>query len=584
MAGPSYSPGPGFGDLVNRLANPPNPMQQLGQTVNALMAVKNFQAQQASAQAYQQSVDPTTGEVDLGKYKALMSQGPGAFNFGPLVQQGGQAVGAVGQGTSLNVGATLDQLGARAAYLAPLLPLANKGQVTGQMVSDALATMPPGVITPELQANLDKQLAQIGPTGNASGIVLGGAFANAHAMEILKAQMPQYGGINTGGTFYPTQTNPYASGGVRYPTQGVPMTPSPDLMEKDVTVTLPGGGSLQNVPYWQAQAMERDPGLVHYYYPNIPAPTGQITITPQAGGTPGGGPPPGHYPAPPAPAPAAPGGGGGAPTPAPAAPRQQPAGTPSWAQPPPPPPAGAGGVGVTPSPSNVETVQKPSSAAATTLTEQVNATRDTMPLLDDMQSKLESGQLTTGVGSTVVGTLRGLMQRLKLSPTAPSGATDTATPQAIQDEFAKDAALLQAAQLKTLGNPTDARQELAMETNPGPLLSTYGNLGIVSMLKGNQYAIRAEGQAWAQAQRAGWDPTRFNEWQSQHFLQNDPTTGGRFDPRMFWVASMSPQQQRDYIGKLPPDQQASLGPNRAYALRMGWVTQRPDGTFVVANP
>src|SRR5215469_2894962 len=364
MAGPSYSPGPGFGDLVNRLANPPNPMQQLGQTVNALMAVKNFQAQQASAQAYQQSVDPTTGEVDLGKYKALMSQG------------------------------------ARAAYLAPLLPLANKGQVTGQMVSDALATMPPGVITPELQANLDKQLAQIGPTGNASGIVLGGAFANAHAMEILKAQMPQYGGINTGGTFYPTQTNPYASGGVRYPTQGVPMTPSPDLMEKDVTVTLPGGGSLQNVPYWQAQAMERDPGLVHYYYPNIPAPTGQITITPQAGGTPGGGPPPGHYPAPPAPAPAAPGGGGGAPTPAPAAPRQQPAGTPSWAQPPPPPPAGAGGVGVTPSPSNVETVQKPSSAAATTLTEQVNATRDTMPLLDDMQSKLESGQLTTGVGST----------------------------------------------------------------------------------------------------------------------------------------------------------------------------------------
>src|SRR5215469_1300709 len=93
------------GAILNRLMNPPNPIDQIGGMANALTAVRNFQAQQASADAYRQSVDPTTGEVDLGKYKALLSQSPGAFNFGPLVTSGGQAVGAVGQGTTADVNA-----------------------------------------------------------------------------------------------------------------------------------------------------------------------------------------------------------------------------------------------------------------------------------------------------------------------------------------------------------------------------------------------------------------------------------------------------------------------------------------------
>src|SRR5215469_16217431 len=70
------------GALVNRLMNPPNMADQFAKGLDTLNAWKQFQANQAAADAYRQSVDPTTGAFDQGKFNALTSQGPGSWNFG----------------------------------------------------------------------------------------------------------------------------------------------------------------------------------------------------------------------------------------------------------------------------------------------------------------------------------------------------------------------------------------------------------------------------------------------------------------------------------------------------------------------
>jgi hypothetical protein len=258
-------------------------------------------------------------------------------------------------------------------------------------------------------------------------------------------------------------------------------------------------------------------------------------------------------------------------------------------QPPPPLPTGggAGGIGVTASPGYVEsqrTAAAASTAAANTLQAQVSASNNQIALLSDMDTLLKTKGFGTGVGSTISSSFRQMMQFAGLVPSEPGPGTNLATPQGAQEEFAKDAARLQAAQLGALGNPTDARQELSETTNPGMMLSKYGNATIIHMLQGSQQAIQAQGDAWARAQQQGWTPDRYNEWLNNNFLATDPVTGGRFDPRVFWMANMSPAEQRQYFAKMETPgqkdlngQQKQLLANLQYAEQYQWIAQAKDG-------
>jgi hypothetical protein len=267
-----------------------------------------------------------------------------------------------------------------------------------------------------------------------------------------------------------------------------------------------------------------------------------------------------------------------------------PVSAPAWLQPPPPLPTGgsAGGVGVSAAPGYVEsqrTTATASTAAANTLQAQVSASKDILPILSDMETQLNTKGFSSGLGSTTMNSVRQLMQRFGLVPEAPGPGVDLASPQAAQEEFAKDAARLQAAQLGALGNPTDARQELSETTNPGLMLSKYGNAGIISMLKGNQAAIQALGDSWARAQQQGWTPDRYNEWLNNNFLSTDKVTGGRFDPRAFWVANMPTlAEQQKYIAKVPEGQRDQLFANMQYAKNFDWIGQAKDGHATMPRP
>lgn len=249
-------PDPGTGALVNRLSNPPNPFETLGTMANALTAAKNFQAQQASAQAYQQSVDPTTGEVDLGKYKALMSQGPGAFNFGPLVQQGGQAVQAVGQGTSADIASKQAQVDAAGRLMFPLLKQGAATQsidpsIVQQQLDQAHAG---GLVTNQQYQAWSGQLKGMTPQ-QAYGFVLGANEGNEGALRLYGGSM---GTVNTGPETRTIQQQPQ---GVQPAVPSVQMGLSPEgALKLQSYLAEPYG------PYTDAQGVEHRGGTKADFY------------------------------------------------------------------------------------------------------------------------------------------------------------------------------------------------------------------------------------------------------------------------------------------------------------------------------
>jgi len=681
----------GTAQLLNQLTNPPNPMDQVGKTIGGINLLQQYRADRASANAYQQSVDPVTGAFDQGKYNALLSQAPGGgWNFGKAMQQSGLGLGAQSQGTSQQVQATLDQQSAIGTYLQPLttkLIADPKAVVTGQDVSDLLNTIPPGLIPPTRLAQIQQQVQAIGPTGDASNFVRGAAYANSHAIEILKSHMPGYGGINQGSTFIPTQTNPTYPGGSTYPTAPVPLGVSPDTGAQIVPVQV-GSNQTQQMPLSQAIPLLQSSPALRALNPNL--------VPMLSGGTSGGATPPapGHYPgpaapaaapAPPAPAPArggtlnlpqvpdfsgqmapapapesavlprpqsalpapsprgvqvaslapdtmndaspaaaqlmpgasalfadASGGGasagnmvpGGAmrappspvtvgprpgtvPTAPTPAPMPAPTGTPAYLRPPGLPPPEAGGIGLTAQPGYVENIQQPSQKASTALFITANDTPNIAALINDMRSQVNQPGWTPGLGVQAGSAWRQTLQRLGVNanPTGTQAQIDSA--EAAYNEFSKDANLIASRQLSTLGNPSDARQGLAEAITPGTAQSKEGVLGISATLLGNQHAINQQSAAWAQAKQQGWSDGRYNEWLNQRWNVTDPATGGRFDPRVFWLADTPgdrADQIRRFAAKIPTDQQAQFLQNVQYAKNQGWIRQNADGSFATVGP
>jgi len=165
------------GALVNRLMNPPNPMEQLGQTIQGVNALKDFQARNAMAGIYSQAIDPTTGEVDQGLLNRLIGANPAAaWNAGPAMQQAGQAVGAQGAGTQNWVKAQQDQLQLLNGYAQPLYErIANGGSVSADDVRGVLKNAIG--ISPQMRAAVEQKLAGLNPGEDANGLLKGFQFA-----------------------------------------------------------------------------------------------------------------------------------------------------------------------------------------------------------------------------------------------------------------------------------------------------------------------------------------------------------------------------------------------------------------------
>lgn len=584
----------GWGPFVNSLTNPPNPLNQFGGTVDLANKVKDFQANKAIADIYGQSIDPETGQVDLGKFNALASQNPAAmWKFGAQQQQAGTGVQAQGHGTSAQLQAQLDQLGVQQAYLSPLLPAAQAGTLTIEQLQEALRNIPPGVISPTTMANVQRQLAN---GADPNKIVIGGYFASEEARRQAQMAQPSLGMVPSGSLQYPTQGNifypggPGRAGGIQYPQQAIPQGTQPGGTDIDL-----GGGQHITVPNDQVHRILTDNPNLQKLNQKLLGGGGagaapQPAPAPSALGAPG----PGRYgyqPAPSgAPAPASP-------PPSPSAPATPTSDKPLWLQPPdqPPAPPQAGGVGVSTTPQyqeGVSTITKAASANAAGLANLRGATTDQIPLYDDIERVLNQQGVVSGVGAPQISKLRQAAINMGLVAPEPGQKVDLSSPQAAQEELVKDSALLTRAGIGAMGNPTDARQELITESTPGQGLSKQGNLNITRMLKGNAQAIQVMDDAWNRAKKeaqwtAGGDENNnFNTWRDNKFLATDKKTEGRFDPTVFWVANQpNLAAQKEYIAKISdPAAQKQLIKNLKYATQQGWIKKRDDGSATVVPP
>lgn len=309
------TPDPGTNALIQRLANPPNPLTQAGESINALANIKEFAAQNALTGIYQQSIDPTTGQVDLGKFNALASQNPAAlWKFGQTMQSAGTGVGNEGQGTTAQLNARLDQLGAQAAYMTPLIAKAQARTVTADDVRSVLKDMPPGLVSPTMIANINQQLDS---GANPNNVVWGAMFANEHGRATLSTTLGPGATVNQGQQVTFTRPfSPTAPGGVSSAPLPLSLTPG-EVTQTNLALLQPkeswrmpdGSWHSGSVGMWMKD-FDLDPSKV-YYDPKagtVSAP-GAPTLTvgappPAAAPAPGGAEPTGRPP-PPAPAPAA---------------------------------------------------------------------------------------------------------------------------------------------------------------------------------------------------------------------------------------------------------------------------------------
>lgn len=593
----------GTSQLINQLTNPPNPMAQFGQTLNFAAGLKQFQANQAGADAYRQSIDPVTGALDMGKFNALMAAGPGAYNLGAAMQQSGLGVSAQGVGQQQDLLAKRQALEAVGTQLAPLVAQIQDGQaVTKEQVQAALDQAKGLGLPATTINNVQRQLDALAPGATANNIVLGANFANTTGMQILGATSPGTAPLATGGgtTFVaPGTLSPGRNVG---PGTYIPHTLTPGEATHPQQVPLAGGQTAM-VPtaIWSQGPAAVEEWLKNNYPdqytpgsfrggsapPSAPAPQPAPAAPPVSGTRPTAT-APGRYPQPtPTPAPT--------PTPTPTPTPASTEGKPAWLQPPdrPSAPPEAGTTGITPTPqygAGVGDITSAASKNAAGLAVQRAETANQIGILGDMERTLNQPGVVTGVGAPQISKLRQVAMNLGLVPAEAGQKVDLSTPQAQQEELTKDSALLARAGLGAMGNPTDARQELITESTPGPALSKEGNLGIIRMLRGNAQALQAMDNAWNQAKKTaqwtagGSEQNNFNAWRDK-FLATDTATGGRFDPTVFWLANQPDiAAQKKYIANLPPEAQLQLQKNVQYADKMGWIKQRSDGGPQVVGP
>ena len=187
--------------FANPLAANPNLFQQ---SLSNVTALRNFQAQQAQANAYRQAINPQTGALDTGRYNALLAATPqGAWGMGPAMQQAGQAQEAQGRGTSADLSAHMQQMNALSGLMTPLLlkgerydsskPISADNQpVTADDLNGVVQSAQNGGLINQGEA--DWARSQIGRPGvNPIDLARGWWFMNQSAREQLAATTPAGG-------------------------------------------------------------------------------------------------------------------------------------------------------------------------------------------------------------------------------------------------------------------------------------------------------------------------------------------------------------------------------------------------------
>jgi hypothetical protein len=205
--------------------------------------------------------------------------------------------------------------------------------------------------------------------------------------------------------------------------------------------------------------------------------------------------------------------------------------------------------------------------------QQVAKAVNTRATLEGMEAELNN-MPTSGVAAGPIATIKNLIVSSGFA--SQQTVDEQSKGLSAQEQFEKFSSLLNQQLLTSMGGQaTDARQELTGAATPSSLHSKLGNLGIIHMLEGNITALQVMARSYRQAQASGQAfPGGFDAWRDNFTSPNKD--GARFDPRVFWIASMNPAEQQSFVSSLTGKDRERLLRNSNYAEQQGWVRENPD--------
>lgn len=224
----------------------PNPMaalQQPIQTAATLQGLKQNQmrlgANQAISNAYAQSVDPNTGEVDFNKLQSLASQnGAGAFLPEFMGQIAQQRNSQLQYDTGKLEQAMKQQQGVRGVIGSIALdPNLGKADMSSTIAQQIVSMVQNGLLPQDMAVRELKSIP--GDPGQQAAWVRNHLMNSLSSEAKIKALMPQVQAINTGGATNVVAINPLT--GVPTVTGTLQNTVTPDTLAQNVEVVGPDG-------------------------------------------------------------------------------------------------------------------------------------------------------------------------------------------------------------------------------------------------------------------------------------------------------------------------------------------------------
>jgi len=132
-----------------------------------------------------------------------------------------------------------------------------------------------------------------------------------------------------------------------------------------------------------------------------------------------------------------------------------------------------------------------------------------------------------------------------------------------QEEFDKIASQIALKQLQTIGTGTDEKLGAAMKANPSAYLTRMGRDGIISMMLGNEDALKTKADEWQAWQEAGNGPGTYGKF-SKEF-------GRTFNPRVFQTMYMEPKAIDLMVRDMSTKEKKQFEKDYSFAITKGWV-------------
>lgn len=515
------------------------------QTAQGLLALKQNQMQlganQAISQAYAQSIDPQTGQVDFNKFQSLAGQsGAGAY-LPQFMNQVLQQRNLQQTYDTSKLDMALKQQGAIRGMIGSLVmdPEMGKSDMSGKIAAQISSAVQSGILPLDQGIN---EMRSIPTDPGAQAQWIQNHLINSLSGEAkLQALMPQGSVINTGGQQLLMNRNPLTGQSSIAGTVNNTLTPG-EALPQNIAVDTGSGTVLLNRNPVTGQStvgtsVAKGLSASELAQPmTIIGPNGeQRQITKgqwlqMEGGSAGGY--TGRY------------GAGGEPG------------------------GGAPGIQTSLSPAQTSALSAQgasSNAAAQTLHDAAADAPMRVNLLEQAREALSAGvdgngnPISTGPGSDWRNTAKSFIN--SLSPAAAKALGWTGDVQSY-DEFKKILTNYASSVSGSLGTGTDARLNAAVTGNANPNISSLANEDILAKTIAAEKMRAAQDYAF---QNSGLSTDKFNQWQSQWNKSVDPSA--------FVFASMNPQQQQAFLSRQTPQQlqqfKASLGKLvRSGALQM----------------